>query len=205
MGIMIVTLLAAPVPAAEVWNAPPALVDRCEDQLKNSGVRFRAFRDPMRRSATGAFTCGIEQGVRYLRGPGRIRYRRPPRLSCGMALALARFEMVVQQEARRVFGRPVVRIVDAGTYACREMAAYPGWVSEHAWANAIDVTEFVLDGRKVPVDRYGADGSAGTFLRSVARRLVDEGVFSVVLTPAFDRRHRNHFHLDLARYRVDGT
>jgi len=27
----------------------------------------------------------------------------------------------------------------------------------------------------------------------------------VVLTPFFDRLHRDHLHLDLARYRVDGT
>jgi hypothetical protein len=26
-----------------------------------------------------------------------------------------------------------------------------------------------------------------------------------VLTPFFDDLHRNHFHLDLARYRNDGT
>jgi hypothetical protein len=30
-------------------------------------------------------------------------------------------------------------------------------------------------------------------------------VFSVVLTPYWDALHRDHFHLDLARYRVDGT
>jgi hypothetical protein len=43
------------------------------------------------------------------------------------------------------------------------------------------------------------------FLRSLARRLYDEDVFSVVLTPFFDALHRDHFHLDLARYRLDGT
>ena len=43
------------------------------------------------------------------------------------------------------------------------------------------------------------------FLRGLANRLYDEGVFSVVVTPYFDNLHRNHIHVDLARYRVDGS
>ena len=43
------------------------------------------------------------------------------------------------------------------------------------------------------------------FLRSLANRLYDEDVFSVVVSPYFDHLHRNHIHGDLARYRVDGS
>ncbi len=43
------------------------------------------------------------------------------------------------------------------------------------------------------------------FLRRVTRRLLDEKVFSVVLTPSFDRHHRNHLHLDGSAYTLDGT
>ena len=39
----------------------------------------------------------------------------------------------------------------------------------------------------------------------MANRLYDEGAFSVVITPFFDSLHRDHFHLDQARYRVDGS
>ena len=46
---------------------------------------------------------------------------------------------------------------------------------------------------------------AGRFLRRLANRLFDDQVFSVVVTPYFDRAHRNHIHVDLARYRVDGS
>ena len=38
-----------------------------------------------------------------------------------------------------IYGAPVVRIDQLGTYNCREMAAFPGWVSEHSYANAIDL------------------------------------------------------------------
>jgi hypothetical protein len=85
-------------------------------------------------------------------------------------------------------------------------------VSEHSFANAIDVRSFRLeDGRSVSVERhFGRPGTEpttpeGRFLRDLAHRLYDEGVFSVVLTEFFDRLHRDHFHLDLARYRIDGT
>jgi hypothetical protein len=91
------------------------------------------------------------------------------------------------------------------------MAAYRGWVSEHAYANAIDVESFILaSGRRVSVLGGFERGEpthtrAGSFLRAVSRRAYDEAIFSNVLTPFFDDLHRNHFHLDLARYRNDGT
>ena len=79
-------------------------------------------------------------------------------------------------------------------------------------ANAIDIRRFRLaDGRKVGVlEDFGIGQESPSdpkalFLRSVANRLFDEGVFSTVLTPFFDSLHHNHFHLDLARYRVDGS
>jgi hypothetical protein len=92
------------------------------------------------------------------------------------------------------------------------MAAYPDLVSEHSFANAIDVTTFVLkNGRTVVVERdwvradRTATSPAARFLRRLTRRLYDEQIFSVVLTPSYDSHHRNHLHLDGANYMVDGT
>ena len=87
------------------------------------------------------------------------------------------------------------------------MAAYPGWVSEHSYANAIDIAEFTLvSGKTISVlQHFKQNNTKGLFLRNVARRLYDEGVFSVVIGPNFDRLHRNHLHLDRAHYRVDGV
>jgi hypothetical protein len=148
----------------------------------------------------------------YLRGPGNIAYSSPPLLTCTMALALASFERILQTEAVQTLGSPVARIEQLGTYNCREMAAYPGWVSEHSYANAIDIGSFVLaNGKTVEVLRDFDIGDAppakpaASFLRTVSRRANDEDVFSHVLTPFFDAHHKNHFHLDLARFRADGT
>jgi hypothetical protein len=92
------------------------------------------------------------------------------------------------------------------------MARFRHMVSEHSYANAIDVRAFTLDdGRRIEVLAHFGPTTAeppepeSRFLRSVARRLYDEAVFSVVLTPFWDAHHRDHFHLDMARYRVDGT
>ena len=103
-------------------------------------------------------------------------------------------------------------IVQLGTYNCRRMAAYPDLVSEHSFANAIDIAAFVLaNGRRVEVERdwvradQPARSPAAQFLRRLTRRLYDEQVFTVVLTPSYDKHHKNHLHLDGADYSVDGT
>ena len=182
----------------------------CEEQLAQAGVTFRHASLPVHKERK--LVCGAPQVVIYERGPGKIAYEPAPLLTCPMALALASFERIVQQEAARVYASAVVRVEQLGTYNCREMAAFPGWVSEHSYANAIDLARFTLrSGVTIDVERDFDKGAgpparkAGEFLRTVSRRAFDEEVFSHVLTPFFDANHRNHFHLDLARYRGDGT
>jgi hypothetical protein len=43
------------------------------------------------------------------------------------------------------------------------------------------------------------------FLRTISHRAYDEDLFSNVLTEYFDKLHKNHFHLDMSRYRTDGS
>lgn len=205
-------------PADDAIVAPPPAVTGCHEALEAAGVEFTASRIPVHKNKSGSFMCGAEQVVRYGRGPGKIRWRGRPKMTCGMAMALARFEQAIQEEAKAHLGAKVAKVVHMGTYNCREMAAYPGWVSEHSYANALDIKTFVLtNGREISV-RHGWKGrSSGgakarrraqaeaAFLRAVAQRAFSDDNFSVVLTPEFDAAHRSHFHLDLARYRVDGT
>jgi hypothetical protein len=193
--------------------APPDVRPNCHDALAAAGVRFARASIPVHQEGRGRsrLTCGAEQVVVYRGSAAKIAFEPTPIVTCTMALALARFEVVVEEEAVRAFGERVVRITQLGTYSCREMAAYRGWVSEHSYANAIDVESFVLkSGKRISVLKGFERGEethtrAGAFLRAVSRRAYDEGLFSNVLTPFFDDLHRNHFHLDLARYRNDGT
>ena len=188
---------------------PPGLIDDCAERLKAAHVEFTASTLPLRTDRHG-FVCGSEQVVVYRKGPTGVRWNSAPVVTCGMALALADFERTVADEARRL-GHRVVRIEQGGTYSCRKMARF-ALVSEHSYANAIDVRSFTLEnGRRIGVlDHFGKlDREPITlesrFLRSLARRLYDDGTFSVVLTRYFDELHRDHFHLDLARYRLDGS
>jgi hypothetical protein len=190
--------------------APPAAIDDCEERLEAAGVRFRPATLPTRRAREG-HECGAPQVVVYRGLANGVRWSSAPIVTCGMALALARFESILQEEANEHLKKRVARIEHIGTYACREMARYD-WVSEHSYANAIDVSVFELEnGRKVSVERHFGKPSSepttneGRFLRALARRLYDDEVFSVVVTEFFDRLHHNHFHFDMARYRVDGT
>lgn len=184
--------------------APPDRVSECEARLQEAGVRFTAARIPPHQNSSKTILCGTEQAVRFRRGPGNIRWSSSPKLSCRAALALAQFEQIVREEATALLDSRVYAARHLGTYACREMAAYDGWISEHSYANAIDISSFTLaNGRVISVrQHYFEDGPEGQFLRAIARRAYTDDVFSVVLTPAFDAHHRDHFHLDMAHYRA---
>jgi hypothetical protein len=197
-------------PANDGVVAPPEVIPECETLLAAQGAEFSPASLPLRRSRAGR-ECGTPQAVAFRGVRGGARYSPTPVLSCGMALALARFEPKLQSAATTALGSRVVRVRHIGTYNCRDMARFD-LVSEHSYANAIDVSEIVLEGgRTVSVQRHFGRPSAeprgaeGRFLRELAQRAFDDADFSCVITEFFDPLHRDHIHLDLARYRVDGT
>ncbi len=210
-AVAAVLLLVAQGQAEIAPAQAPSEPTGCQDALRAQHVRMQPW--PLRPSRMrSGVTCQAPGGVAIRRGAEAIRYQPPARVNCAFALRLSRFERVVQEEARAILRSPVRAIVQLGTYNCRNMAAYPDLTSEHSFANAIDVAEFVFEnGRRANVERdwvakdRPAATSAAQFLRRVTRRLYDEQVFSVVLTPSFDRHHKNHLHLDGAAYTLDGT
>jgi hypothetical protein len=198
-------------PDNDLVAGPPAAVPDCEARLRAAGVEFRRATLPVKVMDHGAWSCGAEQVVEFRGSASAIRYNSPPILTCTMALGLARFERVLQDEAAALFQSRVIRIQHGGTYNCRRMARFD-MVSEHSFANAIDLLRLTLaNARTIDVVRHFGNreqepaSRESKFLRSVARRAYDENLFSVVLTPLFDPLHRDHFHLDMARYRVDGA
>ncbi len=188
---------------------PPSVIPDCQERLKALNVAVRNAELPVRTHK--GLVCGAPQVVQVTRGTTGVRYQPAPLLSCGMALALGRFEAVMQKLAQELLDARVVSVTQGGTYSCRKMARF-SLVSEHSYANAIDLRSFGLsDGRTVSVQRHFGDPkqppktTEGRFLRELAQRLYDEDVFSVVVTRYFDRLHFDHIHVDLARYRTDGT
>jgi hypothetical protein len=206
-----VPVLADLDPGNDAVVAPPTPIDDCEAKLRAAGVEFTRAQLPVKPGNAQHPTCGVEQALVYRRGPAKIRYNGQPLVSCGVALGLARFEQALNEEGQRYLGQRVARIQHGGTYNCRQMTRF-ALASEHSYANAIDIKSVTLEnGRELSVKRtFGKLDAEPTrpearFWRAVAQRMYDEGAFSVVLTPFFDRLHWDHLHLDQARYRVDGS
>jgi hypothetical protein len=109
----------------------------------------------------------------------------------------------LQPAARRHFGREVTRVVHFGSYACRNVNHREmGRRSEHATANALDIAGFVLaDGTRIMLaEDWDGAGARAAFLRDV--RAGACRFFDVVLGPDFNEAHRDHFHLDMGRFRA---
>ncbi|MGD9501740.1 MAG: extensin family protein [Methyloceanibacter sp.] len=100
--------------------------------------------------------CGTPAPV-LLRAVGhdpKVAIEPPATMSCPMADVLGEWlRDTVQPQAKALFGRPVVKIQNASSYVCRNR--YGGGntpLSEHALANAFDVSQFVLaDGTRITV------------------------------------------------------
>ena len=174
--------------------------ERCRALLARSTLSFAPAAD----RTEGAF-CGYTGAV-AVSGAITAYADAPIRVSCPLAAALYLWDRdVVRPAALRRFGVAVSRIEHAGAYACRRIyGRKTGPVSQHAAANAIDVTGFRLaDGRLVTVagDWSRGDAVGRAFLRDVHRRSVP-GVRAAVLGPDYNAEHRDHFHLDMGLYRV---
>lgn len=173
--------------------------------------------------ARGRFRCPEVGLVEY--GGEVLRYSPRLRVSDAFRERLTKFEEVVVDVAREVYGRAPARIVDVGTFVCRRMVTYPELLSEHALGNAIDVAGFdfgtLAKGSKLPAGlsarfrqafqvRVGRHWSAKTgdgavhsrFLHLLARRLITRrDVFRVLLGPGYPG-HASHFHFDVSTFRM---
>lgn len=166
---------------------------RCRAVLAEGGVAFEAV--PTRREGR----CLVADAVRIHSGATALAPAKPV-MTCQEALAYAfwtRHE--VQPAARELLGAPVTRIDHFGTYACRNVRGGRS-LSQHAFANALDVAAFHLaDGRRISVARdFRREDARGRFLHEVRDRACRW--FKVVLSPDYNAAHRDHLHLDRGRW-----
>jgi hypothetical protein len=167
----------------------------CRALLADAGAAFT--RSPVVRAGPN---CGYADGVRS--SDRRLpRYQPATPHSCVTALGLVLWEQqTVQPEARLLLGSRIVSIETLGTYNCRRIGSgATGQFSEHARANAIDITAFRLaDGRRISVlDDWQGNGPEATFLRRARNGAC--GSFATVLSPDYNAAHRDHFHFDQAK------
>lgn len=124
--------------------------------------------------------------------------------SCALAAGWEIFRHnTLQQAAERHFGQRVSRVEHIGTYACRNVYnRAEGRRSQHASANAIDITGFVLaDGTRIGVQRDWNSASQprkAAFLRDIHRGACK--AFNVAFGPDYNAAHANHFHFDMGGF-----
>lgn len=171
----------------------------CLDRLRKLDVEFTRQSD-----FSNPQGCRVENSVRLAR-VGRVRIDNAPLLTCRMATQLHEFEGErLQLIARRIFGAEVTRLNHLGTYSCRSMRQFKGILSQHAFANAIDISQFVLaDGRSISVQRDWKGAIAKSqFLREVSSAACN--TFRVSVSPDDDANHWNHFHWDMGFFKSCG-
>jgi hypothetical protein len=166
----------------------------CRGLLQRAGSNAAAV--PPRRQGE---QCGYDNGFR-LKGQDLSFAPAGPVTACPVAAAMVLFErQVLQPAARRHFGKEVSAINHAGSYSCRRLyGRSQGAYSEHATANALDITGFTLaGGEKISVLRDWQDrGGKGAFLREIRDGAC--GLFATVLSPDYNEAHADHLHLDQA-------
>ncbi len=146
--------------------------------------------------------CGWKTAATMLK-VSNIKFK--PKLvtaQCPVLLASYIWLKDIDKAARQRLGSELKYIHHAGTYSCRRQRGNSsGAWSEHAFANAWDITGFELhDGRVISVlkhwrqDISKEDKAKANFLRDARSSACR--VFRVVLTPDFNAAHKDHFHLE---------
>ncbi len=172
---------------------PEPPLRQCLADLAATGARFEPL--PDRSFSPG---CTAQRAVKLIEVG--VPVANLGAMKCGLATPYARW---VRDEVRpaslATLGVAVTRIESMGSYACRPVNGVAGNpLSEHASANAVDISAFQLaDGRRITVlrDWDGPDPKARAFLRALHRLACRR--FSVVLGPDANPFHRDHFHFDM--------
>jgi len=180
----------APAPPADPKTAAPQPAPPDPDVVWSDREIIAALKDCLKRLAPLGAAVEIAEPVRQERcgapapvvlkrigsGPNAVEFQPAPMLNCAMVASLhAWIEKTLQPAAHELLGSPVTRIRASG-YVCRNRVGtvfHSDRLSEHALANAIDITGFVTaDGRSVNV--LGQWGPTVRDLREEAERAEEE-------------------------------
>lgn len=193
----------APEPAARPATPAPkpeAAPDRVYQTACPAVLSGRVTGEMLEPIAEGQCRARSPLSVTALAGNGRsISLSSPVSTNCAMAGALAEWVEAVDGYARAALDSGVAELVTGTSYMCRNRySAADGFVSEHGFANALDVVGFTLDnGETITVDGdwAGAGTPEGRLLRLAHGAAC--GRFTTVLGPEANADHKDHFHLDL--------
>jgi len=132
-------------------------------------------------------------------GGRQVTLSSPVTTNCAMAGAFADWVGEVDAYAEAALDSPLATVSTGTSLMCRNRnGAAEGPVSEHGFANALDIAGFTLaDGRSIAVadDWLPAAAAGGRLLRQAHGAAC--GRFTTVLGPEADAAHADHLHLDL--------
>ncbi|MBY0532364.1 MAG: extensin family protein [Xanthobacteraceae bacterium] len=170
--------------------------EKCFVVLQRSEVTFNRQQYPFNDRG-----CGYDDAVYLSRQT--VSYGGGVILRCPAAASLILWERhVLQQEAERIMKKKVRVVKSSGTFSCRNVNhKKEGRLSQHATANAIDISSFTFeDGSIASVLKDWDKGERGEFLRAVR-----DGAcrfFGGVLSPDYNAAHANHFHFDMGWWKI---
>ena len=187
------TDLKQPVPA---FNLERAKI--CEAELNALGAEFS-----IEESIKDDEVCGWSRPLKLRAVSKSISVTGTPIVRCEIALVLAKWtKEVVQPSAQLHIKKEISSILISTSYQCRRRNnASSGKLSEHAFANGVDVMGFELvDAGKLLIEpRLGSAAPERSF--QAAARAGSCSYFTTVLGPTTNASHSNHLHLDLAERR----
>ncbi len=179
---------------------PAATPQDRESRMAALGVQYQRVADEENRMG-----CTIVDGVEVT-AIGNVKLTRPALLTADMAERLGRWVRdVVEPQVRSTMRSELASIEVLGSYSCR--TAYgrryrgrlAGPLSQHAFANAVDIGAFhFADGRSAQYSKnWRQPDDARSFLHATAQAACD--IFVTTLTPDYDRYHRDHIHIDASQ------
>lgn len=184
---------AAEAPA-DASGRPEA--EACRERLARLGVRFES-RPPLRDGS-----CGAPEPLLVTRLSEEVAVLPGATMTCPVAEALARWaEAVLKPESDRHFASKPAKLLIGTSYECRNQRS-GGKMSEHAFANGVDVMGFGFAGRPdLPVAAQAGGTPEDAFLAAVRKGACS--YFTTVLGPGSDAAHADHLHLDMRARRGD--
>ena len=174
-------------------------INACRDALASAQFATLPVAD-----VSGPGACGYHGAVQV--ATSVFPYSQPVASSCALAAGLMLWQRdVVAKAAEQHLHAAVAEIEIAGApFQCRAIAGRKDRrLSEHAYANAIDIGGFKLsDGRVITIAQAWRRGSAEekAFLRDVRGGACR--YFQAVLSPDYNRAHASHLHFDLGRDKI---
>ena len=183
------TAAPAEPPAERVYQtACPALLD--------GQIEARAL-PPI---AEGACVARSPLSVTSVAANGRfVPFSGDAILTCGMAAAVADWVAAIDGYLQARENTGLAAIITGTSYACRNRNnAEDGFLSEHGFANALDVIGFVLeDGRTLSLPEGWSPplSPAGRLLRFAHDQACTN--FTTTLGPESNAAHADHLHVDL--------